>query len=810
MAQPPQYQRGGGQGPSITGKITGTLVDSVSGQPVEFATVVLIDAASDKEVDGTITEEKGEFKMQEVKLGKYLLRISFIGYRPKTVEGIELTPKSPDYQLETIELVPESFTLNEVTVTDQRSLVENKIDRLVYNADKDITSVGGDASDVLSRVPLLTVDPDGNVSLRGSSNIRILINDKPSTLFNGNVGEALKSLPADQIKTIEVITTPTAKYDGEGTAGIINIITKQKEIRGFTGSVSTTVGTRTNRGNVNLSAASGRFGINANISSWLTWPRGGNTSFLRQDDVGDGQQRILRQDGENETQSYGPRGSIGAFYDFNAYNSINSSVSFGAFGNDSESVTEVLFLDPVRNIDQDFTRLNTGNSLRGSFDWTSDYTRRFKDSEREFTAAVQVSGSKSDQENNFSQEGADDPSVLTSQRNQNEGLNLETTLQLDYVHPFGEAVKMETGAKAVLRRIDSDYTYEDFDFDSGSFIFDSDRSDNFDYNQDVTAGYLQFNVELGEHYGLIAGLRYEHTDIKGSFESNELSFANDYDNLLPSFIFSRKLPNFSNLKFSYTRRIQRPSLFFINPYVELNDPRNITFGNPDLAPETSDQFEIGYNTFIKGVSINTAVYYRRTTDIIESILDVNEEGISFTTYQNIGKNNSFGTNIYGSATIKKKFRIGGGVDIYSYNVRSTREGLDLSNQAILWNGRINGSLKLDKGFSVQFFGFYRAPRQTIQGSVTSFSLLSLGVEKEFSERMSLGLNAFEPFNNFKRFETDLAGDDFFQESVRNILFRSFGLNFSYRFGKLDFRQRERRSKIRNQDLKEGQGGEQMQ
>lgn len=325
----------GGGGPagvsSVTGKITGVLLDSLTKAPLEFATVVLVNEKDQKEVDGTITESDGSFKLTNLKLGTYTLQVSFIGYQAKAIPGITLTPSKPDVDISNIRVVNESVNLQEVVVTGDAAVLENRIDKMVYNADKDVTNVGLDAAGVLTKVPMLAVDVEGNVSLRGSSNVRVLINGKPSTIFGSSIADALRTIPSDQIKSVEVITTPGAKYDGEGTAGIINIITKKNNAQGVTGSLDVSVGNRSNRANFNINAVRGRFGMNGSASGFFSWPRPTTTSFYREDYI-NGQTRTLEQNGEGSSQFLGPRGSFGAFYDINAYNSITSSLSFSGFG----------------------------------------------------------------------------------------------------------------------------------------------------------------------------------------------------------------------------------------------------------------------------------------------------------------------------------------------------------------------------------------------------------------------------------------------------------------------------------------------
>ena len=790
---------GGNQGPKITGKIIGKLIDESTKEPVEFATVVLINSEFGQQLDGVITESDGKFKLADIKLGKYNVEFSFLGYETKVVKNLELTKKKPDINLKEVLLSQENVSLDEVTVTTERSVIENKVDKIVYNADQDITNAGGDAAEVLRKVPMLTVDMDGNVSLRGSQNIRILINGKPSGTFASSVADALKLIPADQIKQVEVITTPSAKYDGEGSAGIVNIITKKKSVEGFSGSVDLGVGTRQNRGVASLNVARGRFGLNGSASSYYSWPNDGTLDFTRIDEF-ENVERIFSQEGITETSRLGFNARVGAFYDINAYNSINSSFSLNGFTFDTDGRTDLNYVDSLQNVFQQYDRRLLGKSLFSGYDWTTDFTKKYKKPEQELVFAVQVSGNTNDRENDVTQ--SDFP--VLNELNSNDGKNLETTFQVDYTHPFSKTLKMEIGAKAVLRDIDSDYS----SLNRLSGVVDASRTDVFNYDQDVYAGYLSFNISFAEKYSLVAGARYETTDIAGTFQDrNDLDFTNNYANFLPSIILSRKLKNYSNVKLSYNKRIQRPSLFFINPFSDDSDRRNTTTGNPQLNPELVHQFEIGYNTFVKGTVVAASIYYKNTVDIIESFFDVNGD-IGATTFQNVGENNSVGFNIFSSKTIKW-FTIRGNLNMSSYQVQGTLNGVELENQALLYNIFMSGSLNLKKGWKGEIWGFWNSPRQTVQGFNPSFSMYSLGVKKElWDKRGSIGFNVIDPFNKVKYFNSELNGENFSQQSEFGLPFRSFGVNFSYKFGKLDFKQQNRRSKIKNDDLKQGEGNNQ--
>ena len=776
---------------SIKGKIAGVLIDSISRQPVEFATVMLLETLSQNQVDGLTTNEKGEFKFNEIALGKYQLVFSFIGYKNKT-SNITLSPEKPDFNLNTIYLIPDSYVLEGVEIVGQASIVENKIDKLVYNAEKDVSTAGGDASDVLARVPMLSVDVNGGVSLRGSSNIQILINGRPSAIFSGGVAEALKSIPAEQIKSIEVITSPSARYDGEGSAGIINIITRKKAPQGFTGNVSASVGTRSNNGNLGLTYAKGRFGLNFSGGFRGNPSRPSISEFVRRDFLDTGE-RVLTQNGEGDGVGFGSRSNLELSYDINAYNRISSNVNFGNRNRESTNFTDALFIDPAANLRQEYTRESFGDNRSNGLDWSFDYRRTFVKPGKELTFAVQLENDK-DRVENLVQQSGNDSSLFRNESNGNRSRNGETLVQLDYTHPFGEIVEFETGIKGIFRIINSDFDYRNFDANTQSFILDELRSDQFDYLQDVFAGYASFNVELSERWGLLAGARYEATSISGDYDNAERQpFSSSYGNVLPSATLNYKLSELSGIKFSYGQRIQRPDEDFVNPYVAVSDPRDITVGNPLLLPEVTNQYELTFNKSAKVFNMNFGTFYRATRDIIEPILSIIDDGVSLTSYQNIGKSSTFGGNLFASVTLKDKLQLRGNATVIYYSGEGVVNGVRLTNSGAYWNGNMNLSYTFSKTLRAEVNGFYSAPRVSLQGSRSAYARSSFAVRKEiWKKKASIGIVAVQPFAKFLKFPNRLTGSNFEQFSQNAIAQRSYGISFGYRFGKLDFKDRNGR------------------
>ncbi|MEP7321466.1 MAG: TonB-dependent receptor [Saprospiraceae bacterium] len=804
-----QFQAGGGGASQpITGKITGTIIDSTSRDVLSYATVALRRAGSTKDINGTLTDDKGVFKLENISQGKYIVTINSIGYNNKVISNIELTLKKPDANVGTILLGEVGVTLGEVAIESQASLIENRVDKLVYNAEKDATSAGGSAVDVLQKVPMLSVDLDGNVSLRGSTNLRILINGKPSGMFSTNVADALKMIPADQIKSVEVITNPSAKYDGEGTGGIINIITKKKNAEGTSGSINTALGTRQNNLFLNLGVHHGRFGLNGGGGSFWGWPGSGSNSLLRTNFVND-KTVTTSELGTNRTSRLGYFGNIGADYDFNAFNSISSTFRANGFGMDRSSNTAVAINDQIQNINFNYLRANTSDVLRGGFDWNTDFKRTFKKKDQEWSTAFQWSNNKSITDNIFITEN--NPEYALNQKSNNDGINNEYTIQSDYTHPFSAKAKMEIGAKSVLRLINSDLNYFNFNSDQNEYLPDVNRTNLFRYHQNVTAGYASTTIGLSKTINMIAGARLENTYISGKFADGAFEpFSNNYANLLPNISFSKTLKNFRTLKLGYSKRIQRPSLQFINPFQDITDTRNITQGNPTLRPELTDQLELALTTFLKGSMVNLSFYAKQTHDIIENFTEIANDGKSITSYKNAGINYSYGVNAFSSVNVTKKWTLRGNINLGSYNTKSDLTASNFS-AGLQYNAFLMSSFDFKKkGLKADLFGIFNSPRRSLQGTTPSFSMYSIGLKKEIlNKKGTVGFNTVTPFTKYRSFKSNIEGDNFKQVSNFQIPFASFGINFSYQWGKMNFNAQPKKRGVKNDDLKQGEGGGDM-
>jgi outer membrane receptor protein involved in Fe transport len=808
----------GGGGSSTVGKISGVLIDSISKQPLGYASVALFRATGTSPINGVLTNEKGEFRIDGVHPGSYKIRIVYVGYPDKFVGGIVTTDSKPDKNVGQVLVAPSRKALKEVSVTAAAPLVENKIDKIVYNAEKDLTAAGGNATDVLQKVPLVSVDINGNVSLRGDQNVRVLINGKPSGATSASLSDVLKTIPADQIKSIEVITSPSAKYDAEGSAGIINIITKQKNMTGISGSISGGIGTRQNNGNINLNYAKNRFSLSLNAGGNLTWPQTSLTTFYNEVNKNDTTHFANSSSGSTYLKRHGGIGNISANYDFNAYNSLHTNIRLNQGGFDPNTTTNntyTNFITPDSN--SVYKSSSMGHNSFGGFDWNLDYTHKFKKEGEELDLSTQWSHSKivTDYTNLYS----DAPdSILEKQgvynlKNNINGLNNEYTLQADYTLPINKKFKLEAGGKEIIRKLSSSSDiYTDNPLYSRNFFFDAQNSSTYNYNQDVTAGYGVLTINLPKSYTILAGLRDEYTTINGSTESisqsNLAPVNQNYNTLIPSLTLQKQLTSTQTLKLAYSKRITRPSLQFLNPYVNETNPKAETEGNPQLAPEISQTVELDYTTFIKSSVVSASVYYRHTANVIENIVTNNDNGIgTISTFQNADQNNSIGGSIFGSVNPIKILTLRANFNVYTYHPTPYAEFEQYFSQSgtyVQYNGF--GMAELDlKSFIAQVFAVENSPRHTIQGTSPSFSLLGAGVRKQFmKKKASIGVNVLEPFNKYKYFNTKTTSPGLYQASTFAFPFRSVGLTFQYSFGKTTFT--GEKNKINNDDMKQGDQG----
>ncbi|NIJ55243.1 TonB-dependent receptor domain-containing protein [Dyadobacter arcticus] len=787
--------------PKGTGKIKGILIDSLSKKPVEFAALALVDIKTNTPIDGTTTDEKGEFAMTKVASGNFKILISFIGYKTKTIKDVKIDRRT-ELDLGSISLGPDVVQLNEVEVVGMAQLIEEKVDRLVYNAEKDITSRGGDASDVMKKVPMLTVDLDGNVSLRGSSNVRVLINNKPSTIIATSVADALKQIPADMIKSVEVITSPSAKYDAEGSAGIINIVTKKSTIQGGTLNLDTGIGNRGSNLGLRGNYRSGKMGFSLGGFGRFNYNQPGKSENLQ---VGKVDQFSIRQTSKSNNKMAFGSYNFGWDYEIDSKTSLSANVRYGmrnmrnaqelsTFNTQSNGVTTNSFRD-----------VNT-KDLSGTWDVNVDYIKTLAKPQQELSISTQYS--RNNRTNDFDADifaltTTQIGELLGSQGNNNRSHNQESTVQLDYQTPVKENQLIEIGGKGIFRQVVSNFDYY-------NTIATPQSASSLNYDQNVAAGYFSYTYTSKSRFTVKAGSRYEYTSIDATQgEQGKLNIP-AYSNLVPSLNLSQTFGKGQTVKLGYNRRLQRPGIQFLNPNINQANPQNITVGNPELRPELTDQVELGTSFFKNSLYINVSTFARFTNNSIESIRTPNEQGVITTTYGNIGSKKNYGVNVFGNMTFFKRWQIGGGVDAYYANLSNNSPNISLqsSNSGVVVSGRVRTSLNIKNGWGLQAGGFMRGKEVQLQGTQAGFRMYDFGIKKDFTnKRGSIGFGMENFLAPSFKMRTSLESRTFTQENTNYLFNRGFRVNFSYRLGKMTFvEQKSRRKKSVNNDDQKSDGG----
>lgn len=797
------------------GRLTGTVVDATTKQPIPFATVALLRTATGQPVDGTACDETGRFSLSSIAAGSYSLQISFVGYQPLDQAGLVFTSKGEALALDALPLASAPARLGEVVVTGQKALVEEKVDRTIYHAEQDHTTQGGDATDVLRHVPLLSVDLDGNVSLRGSRNVKVLLNNKPSTITAGSVADALKQLPADQILRVEVITAPSAKYDAEGAGGIINIVTRKDNLQGKTLDVRGSGGLRS--ANIGLQAGYrvGKMGFSLGGSQrWEYHTPGsfGNTQLTT--DPNTGQQALTTQQAATHHRQVNGRYSFGWDFDLDAHNALAATAQLGLFTFDSYQdglLTQTYQGGTLARRDlRDVRDLNKLNNL----DVSLNYTHLFDKPQHEFSLLTLYSRTNATNDYTNTLLATPDGPVTQRLQNNNPSTNQEATVQADYQVPLGPKQLLEVGGKDILRRVRSDYAYRTASGPDGAYqpLPGAGLTNTFRYRQNVAAAYLSATTSLGPAYSLKAGVRYEHTTIGADFQTGETVDLPGYDVLVPSLNFSRKLANGNLLKAAYNRRIQRPSLQFLNPNLQASNPLNVTQGNPLLRPEYTNNYELAYSTTLKGAALNFSTFARTTTGSIQALSQVRGDTIR-TSYANLGQASALGGSGYVNVSLGKKVTLTGSADTYYTSLRNSVADPRYAarNQGWTLNGNASVTYAFAPGWSAQAFGFRHGREVLAQGYQGGFGAYSLSVRRTFwDKKASLNFVADNLFSPTFQVPTELASPLLTQHSLETRHMLSVRLGFSYRLGKLSAEAARRPKKeVHNDDLKgagAGNGG----
>lgn len=790
------------QGPQNSNpvKITGTVIDKDTGDPLEYATFILQSVRDPDKVTGGITNENGQFNVETVP-GMYNISVEYISYTTYKKER-QLLRANTD--LGKIEMSIDVAQLDEVEVIAERTTVELRLDKKIYNVGSDLTVSGGTVSDVLDNVPSVSVDVEGNVQLRGNDDVRILINGKPSAITGLNSAEALQQLPAESIEKVEVITSPSARYDAEGSGGIINIILRRSKLQGLNGAITTNLGYPTRAGiNGNINYRTGDLNIFTNAG--YNYRKGPGNSLTDTDffDANGVFTNGITEVREFERIRKGFNVNFGVEWYVNETASITQTIFIRNSDNSSETTNNFSQVDALGNSSSGF-RFDPETEDDKTFQYGLNYDKQFNgNSDHKLTFAFQYETSDELEESLIVQNGFDSESVRTDEDQK------RIFLQTDYVVPVGKAGQFEMGYRGDFNRLDTDYDVA-FIQPTIDELGITNPSNVLNFKETINAFYTQYGTKFNK-FSFLSGLRYEATRlIINQIETGDFN-RNNFDGLFPTLNLNFEVSERENFQLGYNRRIRRPRSFFLNPFPSRSSPTNLFQGNPNLTPSFSNQIDIGYLKRYEKLTLNSSVYFQRATDVItfitedtgeNTIFDGEEVSILRRTPVNLAKNDRYGFELNSNYRPSRKWNINGNINLFQLVTRGDFNGQNFDAENLSWFVRLNNKITLPSSIDWQTRLFYRGPTENAQSKNQGIFSMSLAFSKDlFKDRASLAVNINDVFNSRKRVsETRTPFFNTDSEFQRRV--RSYNLSFTYRFN-----QKKKRSQGRDDD--DGGGGEEF-
>ena len=787
-------------------EISGKVIDRSQDFPLEYATITVNESGTEETVEGGVTDVDGKFSL-EVPAGSYDIKVEYISFKPRTYENIQI---NSDKDLGTIGLKFKASDLDEVVVEAKTTELDVRLDKKIYNIGKDLTTSGATVSDALANVPSIAVDVDGAISLRGNDNVRILINGKPSAIAGYGSTDVFRQLPADAIEKVEVITSPSARYDAAGTAGIINIVLKREKTLGLNGSIRANIGDPLNNGiSINANARTDKFNFFTTLGYSRRKPPGNATfeNFFTSDSASFDRIKEKR-DYNRDRENFNFNG--GATYFINDSTEVTLSY-FGRVGDDTDRTFNSTnrFIDG--NLDSETLRIEDEIEEEESHQVSFNFEKRYDDEGHKLTADAQYSiddetATTLIEENELQPDeeliAQDDIVEVNDER--------DILLQADYVRPMGEA-QFEAGIRGSYENEVTDFRLKTLN-ENGELALDEDISNIFDYDENVTAAYLQYGDKFG-NFSFLAGLRFEHTQLKGKTtpigdNSNlqeilgddiDLNFDNNFANFFPTLNLTYELREDENMTLGYNRRINRPRGWFVNPFPSRSSRTSIFQGNPSLQPAFADAVDLGYLRKWEKYTFTGSVYYQRETESFERI----QEDTGQTTVDgipiiqsipiNLSTNERYGAEVGLISNPTEWLRVNGSVNYFKFISEGSFNGTDFGAENESFFARL--STKVDLPYKVQWQtnGFFRGPRQNAQTETESILSLNLAFSKDlFDDRATVSLNVRDLFNSRVRDRVTLT-DEFRSVSQFQWRERQITMNFVYRFNQQKEEQRRNNS-----------------
>ena len=757
--------------------VSGKILEKDTNIPLEWATVVISNPTDGKIVSGGSANEKGDFNFKVV-AGTYNVSFEFMSFKTQTLKAREIN-KSTDFG--NIYLIESATTLEEVELIAEKTTVEIKLDKKIYNVGKDLTVRGGTVSDVLDNVPSVSVDVEGNVALRGNDNVRILINGKPSGLVGLNSTDALRQLPAESIERVEVITSPSARYDAEGTGGILNIILRRSKLQGLNGAITTNVGYNPSAGiNGNINYRTGDLNI-FNTSGYSYRESPGNSSSLTQyNSTGN----FLDESNTYDRQRKGLTTNFGVEWYVNDSASLTGSILYRD-SNDKDLNTNILNqFDPNRNLLSTTIRLEPETEENKTMQYALNFQKNFKESGHVFKFDFQYEDNQENQNALITVNDIAVENVVTLEDQS------QILLQSDYVLPIGENSQFEAGYRGNFDTTTTDFTVAQLNNDTGFFQTNLDLTNVLNFKQYVNAFYAQYGSKFNK-FSFLLGLRVENTRITIDQPTSGDFNKKDFTGLFPTINLNYEFSDKESLTLGYARRLRRPRGFFLNPFPSRNSVTNFFQGNPDLNPSYSGQIDLGYLKRFGKFTFNSSAYYSHATDGFNFIsfdtgdtANVNGEELPIIkrTPINLATEDRYGFEFTLTYNPSRKWRINGNFNFFQNEIKGTTpNGLSLDNTNNSWFARINNKYTLPGNIDWQTNLNYNGPSADAQNTRKAIFSTTMAFSKDlFNENASIAFNVNDLFNSRKRIQTTTT-PTFNAESEFQWRERSFNLAFTYRF-----------------------------
>ena len=757
--------------------LSGVVLESETKEELEYATVTVL-SSDNVVVTGGLTNSKGEFSIT-LKKGKYNLLVEYISYKNFEQQGLII---SNNLNLNKIELDFNVESLDEIEIIAENTTVDIRLDKKIYTVGRDLTVKGGSVSDVLDNVPSISVDVEGNVSLRGSEDVRILINGKPSGLVGLNSAEALRQLPSESIEKVEVITSPSARYDAQGSGGIINIILRRNKLLGFNGTVNANVGNPTSTGlSTSLNYRTGDVNVfnSTGLSDRL---RVGDSYSYAEYYNGDEPNSFIRDNRNWERDNQGLFSNTGLEWYLNDNTSITTSFLINKSDGTSKNENTTLELDSSNNILNETFRLESESGDNENKEFSLNFDKRFNDAGHKLVIDMQI-GNNFDNENSIlTQNSLNFEQVTSNETNENK------LLKADYVLPIGENRQFEAGFKVEESDLYQDYkVYSD---QNDGLILDPEQSNIFRYKEQVNAIYSQYGFKIEDKYSFLFGVRVEQTKKDIIQITTDELIKKDDTGLFPTFNFGFEISDDESITLGYSRRLRRPWSRFINPFPTKNSPTSIFRGNPNLDPTFSNNFDFGYlKTFESSFSVNSSMYFQKSTNTFNFITQdtgetVNLGGTDVPIIErfpiNLATNSRFGFEFNLSYRPSKKWSVNSNFNLYNNKVEGEYNDIDYGSENLSWSMRLNNKLTLPGEIEWQTRMNYRGPREdAINKSKASYSA-DLAFSKDIlNEKGTLSFNVRDLFDS-RASISEAFTETFYSESKYRWSSRSFTLNFTYR------------------------------